>query len=95
MRDSKIDHGLYKPIDSISVSEADELRRIIKIGDKYRIPIMIKMPGVGDTIKRWEKAKVTGIYPHLITVSVPGLEYPIKTITYVDILSDARYTLNV
>ena len=94
MNDFKIDHGIFKPLDSITVNDADKLQRKIHIGEKYRYPMMVKGPD-GETIERWEKVKVTGIYPHLVTVSGQGSEYPLKTITYFDILTDGRYTLNV
>lgn len=94
MSEIKVNHGITRPIKSLDVRDVDALRDRIRIGDKYRCPRLVKDTN-GDIIERWDKMTVTKKYPHLVTVSGPGPKYPIKTITYIDILTDKRYTANL
>lgn len=84
----------YIPPNGFKVDDIDDLRSRIRVGDKYRCPRFVKDSN-GNLVERWEKVRVTGKYPHLVTVSGPGPKYPIQTITYLDILTNARFTANL
>ena len=94
MGEMKLNHGITRTFKSLKVKDVEELRDRICVGDILRYPRIVKDSN-GDLVERWEKVIVTGKYPHLVTVTGPGPKYPIRTITYLDILTDARFTANL
>lgn len=90
-----IEHGIFRPINGFKVSDVNKLREGIRIGDKLRYP-RVAQDQNGNFVERWEKVCVTGIYPNLVTVESPrGGASRFKTITYIDILTDPRVTMNL
>ena len=71
MDEIKVNHGIIRSNNGIKASEVEGLRNRIRIGDRYRCPRMVKDAN-GDLVERWEKVRVTGKYPHLVTVNGQG-----------------------
>lgn len=94
MGEMKLNHGITRPFKSLKVKDVEELRDRICVGDILRCPRMVKDSN-GDLIEKWGKVAVTEKYPHLVTVIGPGSKYPVRTITYLDILTDKRYMANL
>ena len=92
---SEVNHGIIRPVQSLKNKDLERVRSRVRVGDKFRCPRMVKDSN-GDLVERWEKVTVTKKYPHLVTVSsLGGREYPVRTITYLDILTDSRFTANL
>ena len=91
----EIKHGIENPMGGLSVDDVDELRGRIRIGDTLNYPRMVRdRNAAGALAERWRRVHVTGIYPHLVTVKGSGPEYPLQTITYIEMLTDSRIMSN-
>ena len=89
----EIKHGIRKPIYGLTTDDIEALRDRIRVGDTLRYPRMMKdRRASGALAESWRDVKVTGKYPHLVTVKGEGPEYPSQTITYSEILTDPRFT---
>lgn len=94
MGDKQINHGIVKNMGRYSTDKLNDIRDKIKVGDKLRYPKLVK-DSRGELVERWVICRVTGKYPNLVTVRFPGPKYPIRTISYLDIMTDSRFTQNL
>ena len=91
----EIKHGIRKPIQGLTTDDIDALRDSIKIGDTLNYPRLVRdRNAAGALAERWRRVHVTDIYPHLVTVKGRGPEYPLQTITYIEMLTDSRIMSN-
>ena len=76
----------------------DDIREIydsMYIGETLMYPCMVKDTNANDLVTmRWQKVRVTGVYPRLVTVE--GIRKPVavRSITYKEMLLDPRILSN-
>ena len=86
--------GIFEQIEQKSGNMGTErIRRSLHPGDIVWYPRVIPDPyNDKHTMLSYEKSRITGIYPNLVTVVLVngGAALPVRTITYVDMMLDTR-----
>ena len=89
----RVSHGICAMAGGYSVEDLEKVKENIKVGDILNYPLMQKdSRSVGVLVYRWGKVRVTGKYPHLVTVTGASRKLPILSITYSEILTDPQIT---
>ena len=82
----KVKREIGGPSVVFTTDDIADLRRRIRVGDVLRYPVMKPDKRTGHLfVSRYSNEEVTGVYPHLVTVSGPVR--PVRTITYIEMLT--------